>query len=184
MTTATSLWRRLDSPGHDACRLTHRDDQYRIDGTAVFLHDATPARLTYEVTCDSAWYSREGRVHGWLGAKSVDFVVRHVGRGSWMLNGAPVAALEGCVDLDLGFTPSTNALQLNRVALDVGQGADVPVAWLDIDTGELSLLHQRYERQSVRTYWYEAPRFDYAAILEVDDSGFPRRYPGLWEAER
>jgi hypothetical protein len=32
-------------------------------------------------------------------------------------------------------------------------------------------------------FWYEAPRFGYAASLDVAASGFVRRYPGLWEME-
>ena len=47
--------------------------------------------------------------------------------------------------------------------------------------GKLDVLLQRYERRSAFTYWYEAPRFKYAALLEVDAVGFARRYPGLWE---
>jgi hypothetical protein len=88
-----------------------------------------------------------------------------------------------CLDLDFGFTPSTNLLQLRRLALAVGQGVDAPAAWLDVSTGALTVLLQRYERRSDTTYWYEAPGFSYAALLEVDPVGFVRRYPGLWEAE-
>lgn len=94
-----------------------------------------------------------------------------------------VPSVEGCSDLDLGFTPATNLLQLRRLALADGQAADVPVAWLDVSAGTLDLLSQRYERRTKGTYWYEAARFDYAALLEVDPSGFIQRYPELWEAE-
>jgi aspartate aminotransferase-like enzyme len=81
------------------------------------------------------------------------------------------------------YTPATNLLQLRRIALHEGEGKDVPVAWLNVGDGTLSLLRQRYERRGARTYWYEAPRFEYAAMLDVDDSGFPKRYPDLWEAQ-
>jgi uncharacterized protein len=64
-----------------------------------------------------------------------------------------------------------------------GQAADVPVAWLDVAAGTLEVLPQRYERRSEAAYWYEAPRFDYAALLEVSPAGFIQRYPGLWEAD-
>lgn len=101
----------------------------------------------------------------------------------WTLNGAAVPGLESYVDLDLGFTPATNLPQLRRVALADGQGADVPVAWLDVSAGTLTVLPQRYERRSATTYWYEAPSVNYAGLLEVDSTGFIRRYPGLWEAE-
>jgi len=85
--------------------------------------------------------------------------------------------------LDLGFTPATNLSQLRRIALAEGQAADVPVAWLDVATGSLVALPQRYERRTASTYWYEAPSVGYADLLEVAPSGFVRRYPGLWEAE-
>ena len=83
----------------------------------------------------------------------------------------------------LGFTPRHDLSQLRRLALAEGQAADVPVAWLDVSTGALDALAQRYERRSKLTYWYEAPRFNYAALLEVSPLGFVRRYPGLWDVQ-
>ena len=69
------------------------------------------------------------------------------------------------------------------MALQVGQAADVPVAWLDVRVGTFDTLHQRYERRSRELYWYEAPRFDYSALLQVNAVGFVEKYPNLWEAE-
>jgi hypothetical protein len=92
--------------------------------------------------------------------------------------------LQECLDLDLGFTPATNLAQLRRIALLVGQAANVPVAWLDAPFGSLEKLQQRYERRTTETYWYAAPRFGYSALLQVDAAGFVEKYPGLWEAER
>ena len=182
MTTADILWRRLDTPGHDACRLEPADDGWRVYGTAVFSQDGAPARLDYRVTCDRAWRTREGSVYGWIGPVDISFVVAHTGAGRWLLNGDVVPNLDACIDLDFGFTPATNLLQLRRIALGVGEAADVPVAWLDVTAGTLSRLDQRYQRQSQTAYAYDAPRFDYSAVLEVDAVGFARRYPGLWEA--
>ena len=183
MTVATILWRRLDAPGHDACRLEPFDDGWRLDGAAVFRHDGTPARLAYRVTCDAAWRTREGSVHGWVGSRAVDVAVRRDASGVWTLNGIDVPDLEECVDLDFGFTPATNVFQLRRIALKDGQAANVSVAWMDVPTDRLSVLHQRYERRAERSYWYEAQRFQYSAVLDVDRFGFVCRYPGLWETE-
>lgn len=177
------LWRRLDTPGHDACRLEETDTGWRLDGAAVFRHDDVPARLTYRVACDRAWRSHAGWIRGWLGGHSVDFSIARTPEGVWTLNGGVVSGLDSCVDLDLGFTPATNLLQLRRLGLADGQAADAPVAWLDAEAGTLQLLAQRYERRQEATYWYEAPRFNYADVLEVTPIGFIRRYPGLWEME-
>ena len=101
----------------------------------------------------------------------------------WTVHGVTVPGLENSVDLDLGFTPATNALQIRRLALAVGQTGHAPAAWLDVAAGTLELLPQRYERRTDATYWYEAPRFGYAALLEVTTAGFVRQYPGLWAME-
>ncbi len=84
------------------------------------------------------------------------------------------------VDLDFGFTPATNMLQLSRIALKPGQRADFPVAWLDLDSVSLIELPQIYERRSEATYWYAAPTVPYQALLEIAPSGFVQSYPGLW----
>jgi uncharacterized protein len=183
MTTISILWRRLDTPGHDACRLEESDSGWRLDGTAVFLHDGVPARLGYHLVCDRSWRTQRGEVRGWLGAQPVDVTVVRTADGVWTLNGIALPRLETYVDLDLGFTPATNLSQLRRVALAEGEAADVPVAWLDVAAGTLAALPQRYERRSATTYWYEAPTVDYAGLLEVTPAGFIRKYPGLWEAE-
>jgi uncharacterized protein len=179
----TILWRRLDAGGHDACRLVQRDGAWRLEGTAVFLHEGGPACLTYAVDCDGEWRTRTGGVHGWVGARPVDLRIVRTPGGNWTLNGQAVPNLDGCVDLDLGFTPATNLFQVRRVALQVGQAADLPVAWLDVPAGVLDILHQRYERRTAETYWYEAPRFDYFALIQVSAVGFVEKYPNLWEAE-
>jgi hypothetical protein len=183
LTIASILWRRLDTPGHDACRLDQGDTGWTLDGAAVFSENGVPSRLIYQVSCDLAWRTEHGEVRGWLGGQPVEFSIVRTTEGVWTLNGAVVPDLGNCVDLDFGFTPATNLLQLRRSALAEGQAADVPVAWLDVSAGTLEVLPQRYERRAEATYWYEAPRFDYAALLEVEPAGFIHRYPGLWEAE-
>ena len=183
MAGASILWRRLDTPGHDACRLEQSDAGWQLDGAAVFRHNGLPACLAYQVACDPAWRTRQGHVRGWLALQPVEFTIVRAGEGVWTLNGAVVPGLEGCVDLDFGFTPATNLPQIRRLALAEGQAADAPAAWLDVSVGRLGVLHQRYERRAQGTYWYEAPRVDYAALLEIAPSGFISRYPGLWETE-
>ena len=183
-TSATVLWRRLDCPGHDACRLETDGSAWRLDGAAVFRDDdGRPARLTYRVEADAAWRTREGQVRGWLGAQAVDLDIARAADGTWTLNRAPVPGLEALVDLDLGFTPATNLLPLRRLALADGETAEAPAAWLDVAAGTLTVLRQRYTRRSATSYWYESFGVGYAGVLEVEPTGFIRRYPDLWEID-
>ena len=152
----------------------------RLEGTAVFLDDAGPARLAYRVTCDERWHARGGTVSGWIGPRAVDVEIVRTPNGAWTLNDKIVAGLETCIDLDFGFTPATNFFPLRRLALAIGEAADAPAAWLDDAARSLTLLPQRYERRTESTYWYESPSTGYAAELEFGADGFVRRYPDLW----
>lgn len=180
---ASIIWRRLDISGHDACTLYERRGGFELDGCALFVHEGAPARLNYKLVCDGSWRTLRGRVDGVVGGRVMDIVIERSAEGVWTRNGAIVSGLNGCVDLDLGFSPASNLCQLRRLNLADGNAADAPVAWLDVSSNTLSVLAQRYERRAKLTYWYEAPRFDYAALLEVNEVGFVLRYPGLWEAE-
>jgi hypothetical protein len=178
----TILWRRLDTPGHDACRLDETSSGWTLTGSVAGRENDVAANLQYEVRCDRQWRAERGHVHGWIGSQHIDYTVE-IMKGLWTLNGAAVSGLDGCVDLDLTFTPATNLFQIQRAGLMVGEGAEVPAAWLDPLGGSLTRLLQRYVRVAEGTYWYEAPGSGYRGSLEVDGRGFIVRYPGLWEAE-
>lgn len=184
-TVASILWRRLDAPGHDACRLQRNASAWQLDGAAVFrLEHGRIGQLQYRVQCDLHWHTQWGTVRGWLGGGTVDLAIARDARGHWTLNGRPVADVSHCIDLDLGFTPATNLLQLRRLRLAVGEGADAPAAWVDLDGGgTLSELMQHYARTADDAYAYQAKRFGYSATLYATGEGFVRDYPGLWTAE-
>jgi hypothetical protein len=179
MSEAMALWRRLEMPGHDACRLMRSNRGWIIDGHNV---SRGPAAIAYSVECDERWRSQRGHVSGWSAGGAVDVTIER-SHDVWLFNGAPVHGLDDCVDLDFGFTPATNLFQLRRMALHIGEAADVPVAWFDLGETALCRVEQRYERRGENTYWYESPSFGYAAELEIAANGFVRRYPELWELE-
>jgi hypothetical protein len=52
-TLAFAFWRRLDTPGHEACRLKQHASGWRLQGAAVFWHKAGPATFNYSVDCDT-----------------------------------------------------------------------------------------------------------------------------------
>jgi uncharacterized protein len=183
MDTSSVLWRRLDTPGHDACRFERRESGWEIDGTAVFRHHELAARLSYHVACDSAWRTTSGKVRGFVGIQVIDVSIERASNGTWRFNGQIATGFERLVHLDLSFTPATNFQQLRQLELADGGASDLPVVWLDVPPSVLRVLPQRYERRGDLTYWYEAPSVGYAALLEITSAGFIRRYPGLWELE-
>jgi uncharacterized protein len=179
----TILWRGVDAPGHDACALVQSSDGWSLSGAAVFAADGQPCRLCYEVKCDATWKTRSARVEGWSGKAALKIALAAVSGGGWSLNGIEQAPLAGLVDVDLGFTPATNLIQLRRLALGVGCEADAPAAYLNFPELKFTRLEQSYRRVSPDRYYYQAPAFGYAGILQVSDVGFVTHYPGLWVVE-
>jgi hypothetical protein len=182
---APILWRRLDLPGHDAASLEINAEGAVLSGMAVFREGA-PTALAYVVQADRDWQTSEAHVWGWRGREAIDLRLRRDDVGTWTLNDAPCPSVQGCVDLDLSFTPATNLLPLRRLALGAGQSAEVRSAWLEWPEVRLTPLVQRYLRRSETEYEYESDLPGaglFRAVLRVEPDGLVLDYPGLWQAE-
>jgi hypothetical protein len=180
MTAAVSvIWRRLDLPGHEAARLSAVPEGWRLQGAAVFRHASGPVRLDYDIRVDARWHTRQATVTGWAGAAAVDIDIVNDADG-WRCNGAPVVAVAGCLDIDLGFSPSTNILPIRRLGLSVGAAAPVAAAWLRFPELDLVRLDQTYTRLGPDTWLYESAGGAFRRTLTVDAAGMVIDYPGLW----
>lgn len=182
MDEAPILWGRLDRAGHEAARATFRDGRWRLAGCALFEDAKGPCRLDYEVFCDEGWATLFAAVVGWVGNEEIDIRIE-VGDGRWMLNGRHVPEVDGAIDIDLNFSPSTNLLPIRRLALAVGEEAAVRAAWLRFPSFRLELLEQTYRRTAASTYRYESAGGRFVRDLTVRDDGFVTSYPDFWIAK-
>jgi uncharacterized protein len=107
----SAIWKRHDLPGHEACRVLQLDDEWQLEGSAVFSFEGNPCRLDYELGCDREWVSQWALVRGWVGDQIVDVRIARDTRGNWHFNGQPAGAVSECVDVDLNFSPSTTCCQ-------------------------------------------------------------------------
>ncbi len=179
-TVATILWRRLDVEGHEACRLVRLDEGWQLAGRAVFQQDSEPCCLAYRVTCDQQWRTRSARMSGFFGRREISHeIVRHAD-ASWTLDGAMQPQLDGLIDVDVGFTPSTNLLAIRRFGLAAGQSAQAQSAYLAFPELRMFQLDQTYRRLDETHYAYESPVHGYHATLTVSPLGFVLDYPQLW----
>src|ERR1700704_1417703 len=115
----TVLWRRLDVPGHEACRLIALETGWKISGSAVFDYEQRACRMGYEISCDAQWRTLSAVVSGWVGEQDIEIEVSRVEPGLWRLNGREIQEVAGCIDVDLNFSPSTNTLPIRRLGLKV-----------------------------------------------------------------
>src|SRR5215831_13717136 len=167
LTTQSIIWRGINWPGHEACRLFSQNAQWHLEGTAVFSHDHQPCRLSYLVVCEETWNTLRARILGWVGDTSVDIDLVVDPKHRWRLNSIEQPTVAGCIDLDLNFSPSTNLLPIRRLNLAVGQKASVRAAWLRFPSFSLEPLDQLYRRTAASTYRYESAGGQYIADLEI-----------------
>ena len=150
----TILWRRLDLPGHEIATIASSADGWRLEGVAVLVESGRPCRIEYEIRLrcamdhaplrDSRTRRRASREPRRAAGPDRRLVHRTASRSP---------ALEGCDDIDLGFSPSTNLLPIRRLALPVGAQSVVRAAWIRFPelTAEVLVadVHAR-ERGSLR----------------------------------
>lgn len=179
----TILWRRLDLPGHEIGRVVFEEDSWKLSGTAVFTYESSPCGLDYLVVCDDGWRTKSARLRGTIGGREIESTVSVDAEQGWSLNGTECPTVAGCIDIDLGFSPSTNLLPIRRLSLAVGEAVEVNAAWLPFPSLQFEVLPQVYRREGERTYRYESGGGAFQRVLEVNALGFVTRYPGLWEAE-
>jgi hypothetical protein len=181
--TATILWRRVGTPGHESARLAPHGDGWLLAGSSVFAHEGRPCRLDYRVGCDAAWHTCSARVEGWVGEEEIDVSIEVDLSGRWKLNGELQPQVQGCIDVDLSFSPSTNLLPIRRLSLEEEAEAEVRAAWLRFPGFTLEPLPQVYRRLSDDAYRYESAGGAFIRDLEVNAAGFVTEYPGFFTQE-
>jgi hypothetical protein len=184
MTTATLrtvLWRPVAAAGAQHCALRRLAKGFRLEGHVVESDGGIPLHVHYIVDCDSAWRTRVVSISQSYGTAGSTLRLDVVNKRWWTAEGMEVAGLHWLVDVDLSVTPATNTLPIRRLALDVGQKADVTAAWVRFPTLTVEPLTQTYERLATNIYRYSSDGGRFSALLEVDDLGLVVHYERGWE---
>jgi hypothetical protein len=100
----------------------------------------------YAVTLDTTWTTRAAHVVGRSPLGSHEVRLKCDGTGEWLVDGTPIPALAGCLDVDLEASAVTNAFPVHRLALDVGEKADAPAAYVRALDLSVERLEQTYAR--------------------------------------
>jgi hypothetical protein len=176
------LWRRaLDNASFEISRLIRSRTGYQLNGTILAGHENQPLEISYQISCDSDWQTREVTIQERYGFAESSLNLS-VNDGIWN-RAEPDLSLElaGCVDVDIELTPATNALPINRLSLAVGQSAEIQAVWIRLPTLEIVPARQRYDRLSENTYRYTSLASGFQAEIEIGKYGLPIRYGNIWE---
>jgi hypothetical protein len=175
------MWRRLDTPGLEHCRLTLEGTGPRLEGTVLLAEDGMPLRADYELDGSAEWETRVVLVTLRHGSTMRQLRLTVDGSRRWYRDGEELTGIRGCIDVDLSLTPSTNTLPICRLGLSVGEASDVTAAWIRFPELRVEPLSQRYTRRTERLYGYESAGGTFASELEVDELGLIVAYPPLWQ---
>lgn len=168
--------------GAERCVLSENDHGWRLSGRVVASLEGAPVDVEYAVEVDPGWVTRRVvvAVDGPPELRGLEAVRR--ASGNWSVDGVARPELDGATDVDLGITPSTNTLPIRRLQLDVGEEADVHVAWVRFPDLRVDAGRQRYARIDTNVWRYSSSGF--TADLVVDDDGLVVQYgDDLWRQE-
>ena len=175
MTTRRVAWRRSDEVETDEhCTLTLRDSGLSLVGTVLGADGGLPVRIEYRVLTDRAGVTTAAHVRDLRGFGTRTVALERAAKGGWTIDGAAARALRGCIDVDLGCSPSTNTLPIRRLRLAVGASQTIQAAWVRFPELSVVKAAQTYTRLDEFTYRYASG--DFEAELSVDDDGLVTAY--------
>lgn len=174
------LWQDGTGDGYDRCALLPAVDGSRLAGTAVLPAHGAGATARYGLLVDRDWRVRELDVR--MSAPGHEARTRLVAGepGRWEDDGSHLAALDGCLDVTLDFSPVGLTPLIRRVALAPGEGVDVDVVvvrlpGLTIERGRLGIEHDDGDRWLLHTATA-------TAALHVGPQGLVTEYQDAWTA--
>ncbi len=176
------LWRQLVEMGAEHLLLS-MNGAIHADGMAVGEIDSSAYRIHYQIDCDEGWNVLGLKVEDLL-SDSVLALAR-TAENRWNdADGTMLDALEGCIDVDLMFTPFTNTLPIRRLKLEPGEARDIAVVYVGLPGLQVSRFRQRYTCLSSgnggATYRYESVESGFTAELKVDADGLVLDYPNIF----
>ncbi len=173
------LWQGLIAPSMERFIATATDRGFELSGLILQAHQDAPYVARYLVEVDETWRTRRVEVELEDGGRR-RFSLNADGEGRWSRDSEHLANIDTCLDIDLEWSPSTNALPIRRLALAIGESKSVSAAWVRFPSLEVQRLDQTYERLEACRYRYRSGRF--TADLAVDEDAMVLQYGLNWKA--
>lgn len=172
------IWRPDQGEGAEEFSFRTTERGYEARGAVKAALEGQPLGASYVVEMDAAWRTRRVRVE----VKGGDTLeVLSDGTGHWRRsNGTALPELDGCIDPDISMTPFTNTVAMRRLGLQMGEAAEINVAYILVPELSLRAAPQRYTRLADRLWRFDGLDIDFTADLTVDEEAFVVEYPGLF----
>jgi hypothetical protein len=179
------FWSVLIEPGLEHLHVVEDNSGILADGLVLGIADEAPFRLSYQVRANHDWTTRDCRLQV-SGPEPRVLALAADGHGHWSdAAGAPLPALDGCLDVDIRVTPFTNTLPIRRLALAPGTSAELQVVYLSVPDLSVRPVRQRYtclsRSEDGAVYRYEGLETGFRAEVTVDNQGVVVDYANIWK---
>lgn len=175
-------WMAVQWPGFEHVIASYGPAGFRADSWLILASEAGPARVSYQLTCDSQWQVTALAIRVTGASPDRTLALTRDAAGHWQADGSrPLPDLHGCIDVDINRTPLTNTLPIRRLgAAGIDTPREVDVVYVSVPELTVRPVRQRYTLLDAdRPVWrYESGSF--GADLPVDRDGLVIDYPGLW----
>ena len=174
------IWQWVQSPGLERFELSRIGDEWLFRGTILTLAGNAAAEAKYEIVCDHSFRTRRANVsvRDATGERTLQIETES---GRWYENGRENHTVKGAIDIDLGWSPSTNTLPIKRLKLEIGQSSgEFVAAWVRFPELTLQPLPQEYLRLQDRKYRYSSRGGAFVANLTVDEHDLVLDYEDFW----
>ena len=177
----TIVWERLDFVGVEHFVFEDAGEIKKVSSHVIGVYEnEEPFAVSYKVEIDAEW-----RVSAFL-VEALDGTNRRIemksdGNGVWFDgDGTRRAEFDGCIEIDITMTPSTNTLPVRRLSLSVGEQKRISVLYIELPEFKVKRVEQFYTRLDERVYVYEGYPEGFRAEIKVDEDGFVADYPELF----
>src|ERR1051325_11065922 len=177
---SSGLWRWLQGTGLERFEFLRAGSEWTLRGTILAEMQGESFEARYELVCDRAFLTRRAHIslRNSAGERTLAISAEN---GRWYENGRENASVRGALDIDLGWSPSTNTLPIRRLDLAVGEwSAEFNAAWVRFPELAVEPLSQEYFRMSDCRYRYLSRGRSFIADLLVDENGLVMDYAGFW----
>ncbi|HET8889841.1 MAG TPA: putative glycolipid-binding domain-containing protein [Candidatus Angelobacter sp.] len=175
------LWRWLQGTGLERFEFLRAGEEWILRGTILTFAGNAAVEARYEIACDHLWRTKAASISvcDAAGERTLAITAQD---GRWFENGVENQTVAGAIDIDLGWSPSTNTLPVRRLGLEVGQtSGEFIAAWVRFPELTLQPLPQEYLRLEDRKYRYSSRGGAFVANLLVDDDDLALNYEGFWQ---
>ncbi|HEY1635971.1 MAG TPA: putative glycolipid-binding domain-containing protein [Acidimicrobiales bacterium] len=161
------LWHCAELASSEHAWLVDDEEGHKLAGVAALPLDDAPCHISYEVMVDHQWAPLAATATVTTAVQVSTIALVSVGQGRWTLDATPSPLLDGCGDVDLGWTPATNTIPIRRLALEVGETAPISAAWVRFPELDVVTSEQRYTRLGDGRWRYQSGDYDFELRTDV-----------------